>query len=440
MDIIEEIFRSLDGWGEHPAFIELIPDQKPVYTGANEFKLKIIEAANFLEKSGIQKNYLVPIFLENSVDYICCFFGLVKIGAKPIPIKLEYRKIELDEIFKNSQPQAIIAEASHLKIIKPYLSQKIVITREHGKLKLHQKATKKINPVKISDEIASINYTYRGYGYPLGAMVPHVQYFHGAKVLQAGLQAKPKEKMLIILPMSHIFTLIGCIFVPILHEVTSVIANTMHPRMLFELINEFKINHIIAIPEIYLLLEKFKELAGKLLSVKVFGCGGSLLSHENYYRIKKTFNIDILHGYGLTEFTPASTNIRGEARAGTVGPLCENIECKINSKDKNKSGEILLKTDNMFRGYYRNSKVTKEAFEGDWFKTGDIGRMEAGHLIFEKEKKRTRKVNGNLVDLEELEKIIKLNDKKDQTNLKKTLKNKIAIYKIPYIDPTLKQE
>ena len=275
MDIIEEISKSLDGWKEHPVFIESIPNQKPVYTEAREFKQKICRTASFLDKSGIKKNYLVPIFLENSVDYICYFLGLVKIGAKPLPIKLEYRKIELDEIFKNSRPQAVIAEASHPKTIKPYLSQKIVIVRENGKLKLHQKQTKKIKPPNISDEIASINYTYRGYGYPLGAMVPHGQYIHGAKVLQAGLQAKPKEKMLVILPMSHIFSLIGCIFVPILHGITSVIANTMHPRKIFELINKFEINHITAVPEIYLLLEKFKDISGKLESLKVFVCGGS---------------------------------------------------------------------------------------------------------------------------------------------------------------------
>jgi long-chain acyl-CoA synthetase len=439
MDIVKEVFESLDKWGQHPVFIEWIPDEEPVLIEAKEFKKKIIETAHFLEKSGIKKNYLVPIFLENSVDFICSFLGLVKIGAKPIPIKLEYRKIELDEIFKNSQPQAVIAEASHLKIIKPYLSQKIVIARESRELKLGKKTTIKLKPAEISDEIASINYTYRGYGYPLGAMVPHVQYLYGAKVLQAGLQAKPKEKMLIILPMSHIFTLIGCIFVPILHEITSVIANTLHPRKIFELISVFKINHITAVPEIYLLLEKFIDIAGKRPSLKVFVCGGSSLSREDYYRIKKAFNIDLLHGYGLTEFTPASRNIRGEARAGTVGPLCEKVECKISSDDKNKSGEILLKTDNMFRGYYRNPKVTEEAFEGDWFKTGDIGRMEDGHLIFEKEKKKTIKVNGNIIDLEELERIVISIDKENQTNFKTILKNKIAAYKIPYINPKLRR-
>lgn len=430
MNILEEVFKSLDGWGEHPVFIESTPNQKPVYTEAEDFKMKIMNTAHFLEQAGIKENYLVPLFLENSVDFICFFLGLVKIGAKPIPVKLEYRKMELDEIFSNSRPQAVISEASHLKTIQPYLPQKIVITRENGKPKSHQKTSKKTPPPKIPDEIASINYTYRGCGYPLGAMVPHVQYIHGAKVLQAGLQAEPKEKMLIILPMSHIFTLIGCIFVPILHQITSVIVNTLHPRKIFNLIREFRINHITAVPEIYLMLEKFKDMAGKLPSLKVFVSGGSLLSSEDYHRIKNAFGIDLLHGYGLTEFTPASRNIRGEARAGTVGPLCENVECKILSNDKNNAGEILLKTDAMFRGYYKNPEVTEDAFQGEWFKTGDIGRMERGHLIFEKEKKKTRKVNGNMVDLKELERFSHSNDQENQ----------LAAYKIPCLNSKFRSE
>jgi long-chain acyl-CoA synthetase len=265
-------------------------------------------------------------------------------------------------------------------------------------------------------------------------MVPHGQYIHGARVLQAGLQAKPEERMLIILPMSHIFTLIGCIFVPILHNVTSVIANTLHPRKIFKFIKELKINHITAVPEIYLLLEKFKDTAGQLPSLKVFVCGGSLLTHEDYDRIKRAFNIDLLHGYGLTEFTPVSRNKRGEARAGTVGPLCENVECKIIPEEKNGAGEILIKTRHMFRGYYKNPKATKEAFEGDWFKTGDIGKIKDGHLIFIREKKRTRNVNGNMVDLKELDRITQMIDKKDQSDLRTSLKNEVATYKIPFID------
>lgn len=75
--LLNEIYKSLDSWGEHPAFIELISQQKPVYTSAEEFKQKIKQTAQFLNKSGIQKNYLVAMFLENSVDFVACFLGLL---------------------------------------------------------------------------------------------------------------------------------------------------------------------------------------------------------------------------------------------------------------------------------------------------------------------------------------------------------------------------
>jgi long-chain acyl-CoA synthetase len=182
------------------------------------------------------------------------------------------------------------------------------------------------------------------------------------------------------------------------------------------------------------LLEKFKSINGNVQSLKVFVCGGSVLSEENYFKIKKAFNIDLLHGYGLTEFAPVSRNIRGQARPGTIGPLCEDIDCEIDSKEK-KTGEILIKTDKMFRGYYNRRKATEEAFRGEWFKTGDIGKIEDGHLIFKKEKKKTRKANGNLIDLLEMEKIIKLNNKNKHNDLKTFLQNKIASYKIPLTNP-----
>ncbi len=55
MDIIKEIFRALDGWGEHPVFIEWVSSHKPVHTGAEEFKHKIIETADFLRRIRNQK-------------------------------------------------------------------------------------------------------------------------------------------------------------------------------------------------------------------------------------------------------------------------------------------------------------------------------------------------------------------------------------------------
>ena len=406
MKITDKVFQSLDTWGNHPAYIELFPDKPPVYTSAEQLKERINEGKKFLNKSGIQNNSIVALFLGNSVDFVSIFLALMDIGAKPIPVNLAYRKIELDEVFSNSKSHAVIAEEQFLPLIVPYLKRKIVIIRSNGKFKLHQSMKNKQEPAEIDDNIASINYTYRGYGYPLGAMVPHSQYLMGAEVLVKGLKPKPGENMLVILPFYYIFPLIGCLFVPLLYKMTSILSPTVNPLKLFKYIQQYKINIITAIPEIYELLFNCREESSDLSSLKAFVSGGSTLTKEKYQTIKEAFNIELLHGYGLTEFTPVSRNMRRQAKAGTIGPFCDGIDYKISSADIEGHGEILIKNPNMTKSYYKRNKETQEAFQDDWFKTGDIGRIAGDHLLFIKEMKNTRKLKGNMIDLEEVKKAI----------------------------------
>jgi len=164
----------------------------------------------------------------------------------------------------------VIAEKEHLRHLSPYLHNSIVIVRSGDRFLLEQSVEGLACREDIPDDIASINYTYRGYGYPLGAMVSHDQYLHGARVLQDTLQGAAGEKMLLILPMSHIFTLVGCVLAPLLYRMTSVIVESIHPRFLFQCINEFRIEHVTSVPEVYELLFRVRDLATDLSSLKVF--------------------------------------------------------------------------------------------------------------------------------------------------------------------------
>jgi len=457
MTIAEEALKALTGWGSHPVFVELTPNKAPIHFGAEEFRARIEETTRLLRDLGIKERYLVTLFLGNSIDFVSIFLSLIILGAIPIALKMDYRKIELDEIFANAEPQAIIAEQSHLPVILPYLPGRLVIARSGGQLLLQQSPAVQLPPAGIPEEIASINYTYRGYGFPLGVMIPHAQYLMGARVLQAGLKGSTGESMLVILPMPHIFTLISCLLVPLLFGMTSVIARTVHPRLLFEYIHSYHIDYITSIPEMYELLYKFRKQESGLDSLKAFVCGGSRLSESSYEKIRSSFGIDLLHGYGLTEFTPVSRNIRGSARSGTIGPLCSGVCCRIASPDNRGAGEILLSTPHMARAYYRRPRETAHVYTDGWFKTGDIGRLQNDHLVFIKEKKNTRKINGNIADLDEVRNAILMyngtadvevsyrdnalsaqvgfnqeNDfEKEVKELRNFLKGIIALYKIP---------
>jgi long-subunit acyl-CoA synthetase (AMP-forming) len=400
MILVEQVFASLENWGQHPVMTEISPGKPDISMNSDSFVQKVESLSRIFAQMGIGERTPVPMFLENSIDFPISFLALIRLNAIPVMVKLEYRSIELTEVFRNLDPDVVISEISHIPVIEPWLTGKTVIVRNKDGFSRSQIGPDRCRSIDVPDDVATINYTYRGYGYPLGSMASHSQYLHGAEVLQAGLQALPGESMLVILPMSHIFTLIGCVMVPFMSGLTAVISRTMNPRHLFSTISKYSIQHLLSIPEIYELLSRVHRGDEALESLKVFVSGGSYLAPERFREYSEKFGVEVLHGYGLTEFTPVSRNIRSESKAGTIGPICDGISCQFDD------GEILLDSAHVTRGYYGRGRETAEAFKDGLFRTGDMGHMEKDHLVFDKEKKQTRKINGNIVDLTEVENVI----------------------------------
>ncbi|TVQ41223.1 MAG: long-chain fatty acid--CoA ligase [Spirochaetaceae bacterium] len=394
---------ALARWGDHPCLVTVSSDRQPQMVSAAELQSFIIEAARQLAGWGVRRAVPVALYLENSVDYVVILLALARLGAVAVPGKLDYRAMELSEFFANANPPLVISETAHLPVLGPFLADRTVVARSAAGLTLSQAGRQPLEEAAVPDDTASINYTYRGCGYPLGALVSHQQYLHGARVLQDGLQARRGDRMLYSIPMSHIFTLVGCIMVPLLYGITGVIARTIHPRLLFDAIAGLRIQHVTAVPELYALMRRAKSATVTLPSLEAFVSGGSVLTADEYQALRQTFGVEVLHGYGLTEFTPVSRNSRGQARAGTVGPICEGVDCRIESCGDSGDGEILVRGPTVSCGYYRRDAETRQAWNGTWFRTGDSGRLAGDHLVFLGEIKPTCKINGVMVDLHEVD-------------------------------------
>jgi long-chain acyl-CoA synthetase len=459
MAVLDHVEASLRSWPRNPCFIELNPKRTPKSITADQLLSHIETLSKKLETWGIRKGCLVPIFLGNSIDFVITFLGLLNLGAVPVLAKMEYRILELEEIFSNASPRAVIAESNHLKYLKDYVSDRTVILHEENNFQIVQQSNQMAQTESISSQIASINYTYRGYGYPIGAMIPQEQYIQGAKGFQECLLSNPGDKVLALLPMQHIYTLISAIFFPLLHHLTSIIIRTMHPRLIFEYIHRYKINFVTTVPEIFSMLYRLSDQSSPI-ATEVFVSGGSVLTPDAHHQIREGFGVEILNGYGLTECTPATGNIRGSAKVGTIGQPCCGAKIRINDANADGVGEIYINSRHMSREYYLRPKETEEGYSGEWLKTGDLGKAMGNHFVFIGEKKRTRKVNGNIVDLEEVKRAllrqqnvkdtevsgesnaikarITLNKpsrdfRKDWLSIRASVKGTIAEYKIPTI-------
>ncbi len=286
--------------------------------------------------------------------------------------------------------------------------------------------------VKPDDE-ASIIYTSGTTGMPKGVILIHSNFLSNVKTCANILEFSDKDTVLSFLPLSHVlermvtFTYIyrGCT-IGYAESIETVAQNLLEIRpqimvsvpRVFEKIYARVMDNVltgsglkkriffwalkvgkdygrrkIAGQPIPGALERRKKLAHKLVFSKIiertggrvrfFVSGGAPLSRdiaEFFYAM----GLVILEGYGLTETSPViSVNTFENIKLGTVGKPIPGVEVKIAP-----DGEILTRGPHVMKGYYKKEAETKEAFEGGWFHTGDIGHFdEDGFLVITDRKK-----------------------------------------------------
>jgi len=157
-----------------------------------------------------------------------------------------------------------------------------------------------------------------------------------------------------------------------------------------------------------LLAEKlvFKKLRQKIAPrLRLVVSGGAPASVETM-GFFAAIGLACLEGYGLTE-TSAPTNVNRykHIKVGTVGPKMTSIEQKLGE-----DGEVMVKGPSIFKGYYENPQATAEAFEGEWFKTGDIGVIDKdGYLkIVDRKKDIIVNSSGKNIAPQKIEAVLKM--------------------------------
>ena len=283
------------------------------------------------------------------------------------------------------------------------------------------------------DDVASIIYTSGTTGIPKGVVLSHGNFVSNAKALDAVTEFTDKDTILSFLPLSHVLermTTFSFLYkgatIAYAESIETVAENLLEvrptimisvPRLFDKIYAKVMDNVLTQSPlkrKIFFWALKVgkkygarkirhrgipwglgvrRRLAAKLVFSKIvektggrvhfFVSGGAPLSSdvaEFFYAI----GITILEGYGLTETSPVLTcNTFDKMKFGTVGTPVPGVEIRI-AKD----GEILAKGPNVMKGYYKKDQETREAFEGGWFHTGDIGHFdEEGFLVITDRKK-----------------------------------------------------
>lgn len=167
---------------------------------------------------------------------------------------------------------------------------------------------------------------------------------------------------------------------------------TIHPfspELFLRIIEEYRINSLVTPPHILGLTLSHENIkTTDLSSLRVYGCGGSMVAEELSNQMQKYLpNGTLCVGYGISEI-PNIVALNQPPKSGAVGLLREGLRVKIvdvngNQCGVNESGEIRIKIPCIFNGYYDNEEMTRNSFDADgWFMTGDIGHFDEDGYLF----------------------------------------------------------
>jgi long-chain acyl-CoA synthetase len=356
---------------------------------------------------------------------------LLKINAIVSPLSPDLTPFELKVIFDNLNPHAVIALSKSIekafKETSTILDGRIIVLHDHinhgSKIKKYYEFNDLYN-MRLSytfdnintnlAHVATINYTYRGLGYPLGAMLTYNNYVEGVSAYIENTSMSSHHRVLSLLPLSHVYPLVGCMLAPLISGATIIITRNYMPRSIFKVIDNFQVNHLTTVPSIYdVLFLNHKNVEYDLSSLTCCITGGAYMSPEMIAAIKTKMGIEIFQGYGLTECLPVTWNRYEYNKTGTLGlPLRRDFQVKIVGdngvlKEVNEVGEIVINSPTVMQGYYNRKEETREVLKDGYLYTGDYGYLdEKGYLYFAGLKKNVAKVGGNMVDLKEVKDVL----------------------------------
>ena len=458
-----------------------VDDEKITY---GEILEAVDKLAAYLSSLGVKKGDKVAFFLRNSPEFIYSVFAASKLGAIIVPINTFLKEDELTYILEDSGSSVLITSAIHDKVVngskgsslcKYILWEGDSVTQGEQHRSFDDALNTATSVEHVSTELedtAVIIYTSGTTGKPKGAMLSHKNIFSNGRSGAMTIKVKPKDRGIVFLPMFHSFTFSIGVMMPMQVGMSIVIIKSIQPfSNIFKQTLTKRVTIFLGIPDVYNALAKAK-LPWYFMwfnSIRAFISGAAALQPRTLEAMSKKFKrATLLEGYGLSEASPAvCMNTFKKQKAGSVGTALYGYEMKIVDGDMNEVdygtiGDIIVRGDNVMKGYLNRPTVTEETIINGWLLTGDMGYMDdEGFLFIVDRRKDLIIVKGINVYPREIEEVIDgfegvgssavigIIDEKsgeipivyieleegveslDEAGLKKYMKASLANYKIP---------
>ena len=389
-----------------------------IYDGKEiSYKEAIIKSKIFSQEFPIENEDKVIIFMENRPELLYSFLGTWDKSGTCVCLDASLSGEELVYYINDSDSKYIYTSQGNLPKVQKALE---ISGKTLGIAVVDDIAGKEFDGELVinapaPENVALMLYTSGTTGNPKGVMLKFDNILINVEGLDKYNMFVQEDIVLALLPMHHIFPLLGSGVIPLAKGATIVFLKEMSSQAMIDAFQKYKVTMMIGVPRLWEMLhQKIMEkinaskvtkgifkLAEKINSIsfsrkifkkvhdnfggnlRFFVSGGSKLDPK-IARDFLTLGIKICEGYGMTETAPMiSFTPLNEIMPGSAGKILPGIEVKIAD-----DGEIIARGRNVMKGYYKRPEATAETIDKDgWIHTGDLGEIKNDYLYVTGRKK-----------------------------------------------------
>ena len=364
-------------------------------------------ASAMVDSYGIQSGDRVAIAMRNYPEWVVSFFAATSIGAVVVAVNALWTGKEQLHALNDSEPKLLIADQERLDSIAACTSTPTALevirvrANENSRLSsdlwdevLASRAGAVMPPASIDpDDDATILYTSGSTGSPKGAISSHRNITHALLSWELDWQLRThmgiyeppvldhQEGILLTVPLFHVAGAFAALLASIRPQRKVVCMYKWDVQQAMALIERERLTVLTATSTITGDFVHAAESTDRdISSLHVLGGGGAARAPEQVQAIDQMSKSVIPHtGWGMTETTAIGTSIAGEyylQRPGCSGQRSAVLDIRAVDEEGNvciagERGELQVRGTSIFRGYWNRADDTAEAFDGEWFRTGD---------------------------------------------------------------------
>ena len=383
-----------------PDKIYMIAPEPGLSLSYGQLKEDSIRFGKYLAKMGLHKGDKVSFMLANGYQTAEIFLGTMYAGFVVAPLNLMSQPSQLVYVLEHSDAKVVFYTDDQKERLEEAAGE---VSREIRLIKIDKDARNIIPdgedlsgvslPEIAENDDALLLYTSGTTGVPKGVILSNKNMVAGGEYTALAHELKPDDRALCSLPLYHINGEVVTAVTPLVSGGSVVMPHKFSTSTFWEYISEYRCTWFSVVPTIISYLCSATDVKGKgyMLDQLRFGrSASSALPPSLHKTFEEKFGVSIVETMGLTETAaPVFSNPMDPKRRkyGSPGQAVGNTAKIINDKGqelpRGHEGEIMIKGDNVMKGYYKAPDITAKTLESDgWLHTGDLGYMDEDGFVF----------------------------------------------------------